>query len=685
MRKTEERIARILDKVKIQEREKKKRKNILLYSSLAACAALVLALNLWLFIPYTVGGYDLSSYKDSEYYTLMSKIGEMTYSPETTNHFEQFQMALKGATAGNEYMTPPTDSMQSSSAGETNPSHYEEVTNNQTAGVIEGDLFKRSSDYVYYLSRRPGQWKLIEEGGVKEIYVRPAYLLRTYSIKRGVYHFISEFEIAPQENHRFPFSDNDELYLSEDLKTVTVVLSEDESYSAKSYTTVVSIDVSDPASPREIGRAMASGFPVTSRMVNNTLFFFTRFGILLHPDFAKPEEYLPQFGTVGNMQPLPMENIYLPETADSASYLLVCSLDASTLALKDTSALFSYKPTVYVSENNIFATHEIRKESEASFPIANAQFKYHYGYTEIYKIGYHESGALSLDGSFEVHGVLNDQYSLDEYQNVLRVVTTSRDDCYDSQYSYATEEGVPDELQEILDANKDLERPKCNLYCIDLDDFSIISSIEDFSDPDESVKSVRFAGEKAYVCTATGDYGWNGGYDWNDNGMINIPVNDPVFEFDLSDLDNVTWTDTGTIPGYSLSLIEFTDGTLLGIGYGDSATTLKIELYRREGDKVISVTKFELENCSFATDFKAYFIDAEHGLVGLGVDRRDKSDEEYLLLRYDGVKFFEVGYTFEIAGGSYYYSGDLNRMRACYIDGYVYMFWDSRANIIYIG
>ncbi len=696
MRRSEERTERILEKVKIKEREKRKRRNAILCASLAAGAALVLSVNLVLFVPYTVHDYDLSAYQNSEYYSLMSKIGEMTYSPYTTNNFEQWHLFEKQLNEGDAQDEP---SAEQNDAPQTQ--RYEEVTNNQTADVIEGDLFKRSSDYVYYLSQRPAEWKTVEENGVKrQNYVEAAYILRTYSINHGVTRFVSELAIEPQvlaDQGRsdgsaakgffdepqvfhmpdyFTFSSNDELYLSEDLSTVTAIL--EEVHSSGIFTTIVSIDVSDPAAPREIGRVAASGSSVTSRMKDDTLFLFTRFSISREPDFSRPEEYLPQFGALGNMQPLPMEDIYLPDDANQASYLLVCSIDPDTLAVKDASALFSYRSTVYVSENNIFATREIRKTSELRIPnpIGDAYFKYRYTYTEIYKIGFDGNGAFSPDGSFEVHGFLKDRFSLDEYQNVLRVVTTTDDNCYDSMYTYVTAEGVPDELQKVLDRNKDLERPKCNLYCIDLDDFSVIASIEDFSDPEEHVESVRFAGEKAYVCTAAEVY----------NPNVVLPeFLDPVFEFDLSDLDNITWTDTGTLPGYSLSLIEFTDGTLLGIGYGENAFTLKIELYRREGNQVNSVAKFELENCAFAGTFKAYFINAEHGLVGLGVRRLREEGEEYLLLRYDGTKFSEVGYKFELAGGSDYYSGSLNRMRACYADGYVLMFCDSRTNVIYIG
>ena len=192
------------------------------------------------------------------------------------------------------------------------------------------------------------------------------------------------------------------------------------------------------------------------------------------------------------------------------------------------------------------------------------------------------------------------------------------------------------------------------LYCYDLDTLEVAAKVTDFAPVGESVKSARFYGNTAYVCTAKVNF--------------NI-ITDPVFAFDLSDLNNITYTDTGTIPGYSLSLNKFTDNTLLGIGYGDDRWTLKIELYKQTDSNVQSVAKYEEEPVEFSSEFKAHLIDAKNGIIGLGITSMH-GDTRYAVFRYNGSELTEIA-------SAEMYSGIVNCMRATVIDGYVYIFADN--------
>ncbi|MCM1194625.1 MAG: beta-propeller domain-containing protein [Firmicutes bacterium] len=158
----------------------------------------------------------------------------------------------------------------------------------------------------------------------------------------------------------------------------------------------------------------------------------------------------------------------------------------------------------------------------------------------------------------------------------------------------------------------------------------------------------------------------------------------------MSDIDNITYTHTGTIPGFSVSLIKFGD-KLLGIGEGDSSADLKIEAYKQtevnEEQKVVSAGTYTLKNCSFSAEFKARFINAEHGLVGLQVidynnsfvtsnPSQPSSEAKYLLLRYDyeKEKFEAVSYRSFDTG--------IDWARAFYLDNAVYVFGNSGFNVI---
>jgi len=151
----------------------------------------------------------------------------------------------------------------------------------------------------------------------------------------------------------------------------------------------------------------------------------------------------------------------------------------------------------------------------------------------------------------------------------------------------------------------------------------VVAKVENFAPDNEQAESVRFDGDTAYVCTAEV-----------------ITMTDPVYFFDLSDLNNITWKDTGTIDGYSSSLVNFGNGFLLGIGYG-AGRELKIEVYEEVGNKVESVCAYQL-NASFNEEYKAYYIDREKGLIGIGVNLWDSWQTAYLLLHFDGYQIHEL-------------------------------------------
>ena len=213
------------------------------------------------------------------------------------------------------------------------------------------------------------------------------------------------------------------------------------------------------------------------------------------------------------------------------------------------------------------------------------------------------------EGSVIIEGSVHDRYSMDEYEGILRVFATTSWSEYknnETYYSFG-----------ISNAN-------VSLYCIDISDFSVVASVENFAPYGESVQSARFDGDTAYVCTA-------------------IELSDPVFFFDLSDLDNITYKHTGTIEGFSTSLIDFGEGFSVGIGVG-SYGYLKIEAYVEDGDNVTPLCSYEAD-AYYSENYKSYYIDRENGLIGLGITDYSYEGNErgrYILLHFDGYKFTEL-------------------------------------------
>jgi len=113
---------------------------------------------------------------------------------------------------------------------------------------------------------------------------------------------------------------------------------------------------------------------------------------------------------------------------------------------------------------------------------------------------------------------------------------------------------------------------------------------------------------------------------------------------------------------------------LLGIGYGDARDTLKIEVWEECEDKVVSVCSREYENSYFSEVYKAYLIDRDNGLVGLGITNHTADIPfAYALLHFDGYQLHELVYT--SLGGN----NDIKR--GVYIDGFLYLFGQNEFKV----
>jgi len=479
---------------------------------------------------------------------------------------------------------------------------YVEVTDNQTAGVIEADRIKRTNTHIFYLDG--GKLRVFSIAGEDSKEVGSYTLVEDIT----AYHAVSL----------------DEFFLSADGKTVTVMAV----YSDKNWKPTVritSLDVSDPTNITEKNRLEISGNYLSSRVTDGKILLMTKYGVnRYNMDFADERTFLPQI----NGQSIPACDIILPEEATNASYTVVLQLDENTLEIQGQAACLSYSQEAYVSQNHIFLSRNFTKaEEQENKKTSNSM-------TEITCLSYGDT--FEKKGTITLRGYLKDKWSMDEYEGILRVVTTTQ-----------TITMVETTYGGAVTIRREDDQTNASLYCVDLQNFQLVAKVEDFAPPGEDVKSVRFDKDTAYVCTA-------------------VQLTDPVFFFDLSDLNNITYKHTGNIDGFSSSLVNFGDGYLLGIGNEDWST-FKVEIYREGENGVESFCAFTLPNSWYAQDYKAYYIDRENGLLGLGVTYSDtKSHYGYMVLHFDGDNLNQV--LFEEL------RGPLDNLRGVYIDGFMYVF-----------
>ena len=275
---------------------------------------------------------------------------------------------------------------------------------------------------------------------------------------------------------------------------------------------VLTYDISDRTAPKLTGTYQQDGSYLSSRRSNSYLYLFTSYA----PDAGNNADQLEYYVPRSGQEYIAYDHIYLPEQegADDFSYNGKAYLVSGAVAVgtpdqaSDIMAVVSGAETFYVSENNIYSAVPTWNEKETR--------------TELVRIGYAD-GKFTDGSTGSVAGELNDNFSLDEYADHLRVVTTV--ESWSSDYS-------------------DFSRSN-SLYVLD-SSMKTVGKIENLAEGEE-IKSARFMGETGYFVT--------------------YKNTDPLFSVDLSDPENPKVLGELKITGFSSYLHFYGENKLLGIGW----------------------------------------------------------------------------------------------------------------------
>lgn len=589
-------------------------------------------LALVLFVPFNNQAPTMTMYAGSEYYPLIQRLSDLTWhKPQYNNNFELLMGNLAGMnkdlTNGFPMEAIPGDAPtadENLNTGMNGTGNYVEVTDNQVAGVTEADLIKRSDKYIYYLSDES--------------------FLCIYSINKEASDYVGGVNVVemilpggPTQTTWRWYASNTQMYLSKDCTTVTVIMDFYEKEMGAGVL-LVNLDVTDPENIRLVDHVFFNGSLLSSRVVEGDLLLTYQYRIdTRNMDFDDPATFVPTYGKPGQMECIPGSDILCSDHANQTLYTVICKLDGKTLQVQDTAALLSYSTDLYVSGDTIYATHTYTDSTETKDGRMSVTM------TDITGISY-TGESLEKLGTVTVDGSVKDQYSMDQHNGILRVVTSTTQTLSRNQ-SFS---GEP--ISFLRDRKRNV-----NLYCVDLTDWAVEASVIAFAPDGEEATAVRFNGDYAYVCTAEV-----------------FTLTDPVYFFDLSDLSDITWTDTGIIDGYSTSLIDLGDGYLAGIGFNENRM-LKVEIYKEVETGVESVSSFELE-AEFSQVYKSYLINRDQDLIGLAVFDYAEG-YRYILLHFDGYQLRE--FTSIALDGHM----DLGRVRAVIVEDHLYLLQPNKIDI----
>lgn len=600
--------------------------------AIAACAAAVF-LGLVLFIPYRTEEPDVSRYAGNEYYAVIQRLQyAQMREPRYRNNLDYLlsnSISGKDVTNGsngtvvlpdgrNYYYDGITDD-GTVNTDNANTGSYRETTDNQVAGAIEGDLLKRTDTRIYHMDVSDAVLRVYSLQGENSVLLGSFDLTQAWTVSG--YDIVGGYDT--------------EMYLSADGRHVTVVTGiRLPGKSGYDTCTVILLDVTDPAAIRTEKQVVLSGTVVTSRLTGDgqTLLLMTSLDAGGARDYTNTLEFVPcvDRGDGQGMCPLTADRITVPAEVGGTVYSTLTVFDAETLEVRDSrSVLGGSLDAVYVNDRTVYLAWRYTLTETVGL---NRVRRVRTGILGIACDG----GELTVRGSVALDGVLHNQYSMDERDGILRVVTGT------DTMRYTAAELVGQNNAGIT------RHVNANLYCVSLaaDGWEVVGQDIGFAPDGESPQSVRFDGQYAYVCTA-----------------VTATLTDPVYFFDLSDPAHITRKDTGTIVGFSHSLVQLPDGNLLGLGTGSTNGVFKAEVYAESAAGVTSVCTWTRAT-RFSRNYKAYLIDREAGLFGVPLYGT------YVLLRYDGHTLTPV-LEAEMPG-SWRNSPDF--VRAFLADGWLYIF-----------
>ena len=478
-------------------------------------------------------------------------------------------------------------------------------TNVQVAGIDEADIIKTDGQYFYVFDMNRNAIYIVSAKGSE------MKLTATIPVAE---------EFTGNETGREMYLTGDRLvllvsgYRTEERSEYVKNAGEYVPYIREcAVTKIVTYDVSDRTAPKLLSCLEQDGRMISSRCAEGKVYVissYENYNVWFKPSDGARErtgenvvDYTAYIPTVEG-EPVAADCIYISKEPLSKEFLVVTSMALENPEqYLDIKSLLADGDECYVSNNYIYVAASRWQNRE--FP---------YDRTEVYRFAY-KDGVITPAGQVTVKGTLDDQFSMDEYEGHLRVVTTV------NEYVYETKDTG---LKETVDVNgdgiideTDMIEPYAYRYIIDSKEYNslyiydeklqLTGCIENLA-PDEQIKSARLMGEVGYFVT--------------------FRQTDPLFSVDLSDPANPKVLGELKIPGFSTYLHPYGEGLLLGIGYDADETTgwtqgVKLSMFDvSDPSNVKEVHKHSLTDFTYTgveADHKAALIDAEKGIIGFPV------------------------------------------------------------------
>lgn len=446
------------------------------------------------------------------------KVEDAQMSLKTVGNFANFYEVIKEKYASNsevKFNDAITEnlSINQSTADETKSEEAtRSETNTQVENVDEADVVKVDDRYIYYVANKkiviidaknPETSEKIAEINYEEASFNP----------REIYVKKQKLIVIGDEYYN---TCKTESIVTEDIATTDIAISKD----FKPKSGIIIYDISNIKEPQEVRRVMIEGNYISSRMIENNIYYVANKYIyssnILNNQLENlnEDEYKPRYQDTAvskDEKCINYDSIYYLDGTQDASYLMLIGLNIDDNEEADIRTFLGAGQYVYASEKNIYiATNKT---------IFGEGYEVIGGNTHILKFGL-ENGKFKFDAETDVDGQINNQFSMDENEDTFRIATTT--------------------------GNIWVDKTTANSLYVLNDKLEEIGKITDFA-KEEKIYSARYVGDKAYVVT--------------------FKQTDPLFVIDLSDSKNPQILGELKIPGYSTYLHPYDETHLIGFGY----------------------------------------------------------------------------------------------------------------------
>ncbi|MEG1754788.1 MAG: beta-propeller domain-containing protein [Clostridia bacterium] len=527
--------------------------------------------------------------------------------------------------------TPLSASAQTESGSLSDGSSNHSTTNVQVKGVDEADIVKTDGKYIYYIVNN--QLNIIVANGAATKIVSSTLF---------------------QESDQW-WGYNSELFLLDDrlmiitqgYTTVWVNDGSDGYNQNKEQTQILLYDIANPEKPRKLASLAQSGSYVSSRLIGDFVYLVTAQNVW-RPVRNQPGTFVPEL-TAGNVtKTIAPGDILVYGTPQSSAYTVIGAINlregTEHAAAK---AVFGGTSNIYCNaEHLLLSLGENKSQTSDIHPNQdgkNVQVTTSESCTKLMLFSL-DKGVITQLAAGSVRGTLLNQFSMDEYKDVFRVVTTVNE-----WEERVFTDGVDSYEYDSKDYN-------C-LYTLD-QTLNVLGKIENLA-PDELVQSVRFDGDVGYFVT--------------------FRQIDPLFAVDLANPTNPRILSKLKIPGFSEYLHVFNKGLLLGIGYSANEKSgqregVKLSMFdisNKTDVRELSTEKIDADWTAAGANHKSILVDAAKNLIAF------PADSAYYIYKYTKAQGFEQLKKISMTNDLYSWN-----LRGMFIGDYFYVLSDSTISVI---